>query len=50
MKKVLRKLESQNLSFIREEMDGLCECMNQLFGRDVMKISLEYLRRLKRMG
>lgn len=49
-KKVLRKLEAQNPAFIRNEIDGLCERMNQLFGRDVMKRSLEYLRRLQKMG
>ena len=49
-KKVLRKLEAQNPTFIRAEIDGLCERLDQLFGRDVMKHCLEYLRRMQRMG
>lgn len=49
-KKVLRKLESQNLAYIRDEIDDLCDYLNELFGCGTMNCSMEYLRRLKKMG
>ena len=49
-KKVLRKFENQNMAYIRDEIDDLCDYLDQMFGRGAMSISLEYLRRLKKMG
>ena len=48
-KKVLRKFESLNLSFIRDEIDGLCEYLDELFGIDTMMECKEYLQRLKKL-
>ena len=49
-KKVLRKLEIQNLMYLREELDGLEALLAQLFGPGVMTECLAYLGRLKKMG
>ena len=49
-KKVLRKLENQNLMYLREELDGLEALLAQLFGPGVMTECLAYLGRLKKMG
>ncbi len=48
-KKVLRKFESLNLSFIRDEVDGLISYLDELFGEGVMYECIEYLRRLQRL-
>jgi hypothetical protein len=48
-KKVFRKFEALNLSFIRDEIDGLCEYLDQLFGLDTMHECKEYLMRLKKL-
>ena len=48
--KVLRKLESQSMSYIRDEIDDLCEKLDELFGRDAMHRCKAYLQRMKRMG
>lgn len=47
--KVFRKFESLNLSLIRDEIDGLMDYLDALFGVDSMKDCKEYLGRLKRM-
>ena len=47
-KKVLRKLETQNPVYIRSVVDGFCEYMDELFGRDRMKLCKEYVQRLKK--
>lgn len=49
-KKILRKFESLGLGFIRDEIDGLVLYLEKTFGEDEMKISREYLLRLKRMA
>ncbi|MBR1693425.1 MAG: hypothetical protein IJ711_11725 [Lachnospiraceae bacterium] len=49
-KKILRKFESLGLGFIRDEIDGLVLYLEKTFGEDEMKISREYLLRLKRMS
>ena len=49
-KKVLRKLESQNLAYIRDEIDDLCDYLDELFGCGAMKNSIDYLKRLKKLG
>jgi len=46
-KKVLRKLETQNPVYIRSQVDGFCTYLDELFGRDKMKLCKEYVRRLK---
>lgn len=49
-KKILRKFESLGLGFIRDEIDGLILYLEKTFGTDGMKISKEYLMRLKKMS
>lgn len=49
-KKVLRKFESQNLAYIRDEIDDLCDYLDELFGRGSMHACIEYLQRLKKMS
>ncbi len=44
--KVFRKFESLNLSLIRDEIKGLVNYLNTLFGKDRMKSSIEFLERL----
>ena len=46
-KKVLRKLETQNPVYIRSQVDGFCAYLDELFGRDKMKLCKEYVQRLK---
>lgn len=48
-KKVFRKFESLNLSYIRDEIDGLCAYLDDLFGEDTMLECKEYLQRLKKL-
>ena len=47
-KKVLRKLETQNPVYIRSVVDGFCDYLDELFGRDRMKLCKEYVQRLKK--
>ncbi|MDD6094967.1 MAG: hypothetical protein PUC29_04405 [Clostridia bacterium] len=47
--KVFRKFESLNLSVIRDEIDGLIDYLDSVFGKDTMNESIVYLRRLKKM-
>ena len=49
-KKILRKFESLGLGFIRDEIDGLILYLEKTFGQDGMKISIDYLMRLKKMS
>ncbi len=46
--KVFRKFESLNLSLIRDEIKGLINYLNALFGKDTMVSSIEFLERLQR--
>lgn len=46
--KILRKFESLNLGFIRDEIDGLVTYLEKLFGKTNMEESKEYLARLKK--
>ena len=46
--KVFRKFESLNLSLIRDEIRGLINFMDNLFGKGKMKESEEYLLRLQK--
>jgi len=47
--KILRKFESLNLSFIRDEIGGLITYLNKNFGKSNMKESKDYLERLQRL-
>lgn len=49
-KKILRKFESLGLGFIRDELDGLIEYLDHVFGKENFKISKKYLQRLKKMS
>lgn len=47
--KILRKFESLNLSFLHNELDGLIELLDKLFGKNYFKVSIEYIEDLKKM-
>jgi len=47
--KILRKFESLNLSFIRDEVGGLITYLNKHFGKSNMKESKDYLERLQKL-
>jgi len=47
-RKILRKFESLNLSFLHEELDNLIMLMNKLFGNNAFSESIEYLEDLKK--
>jgi len=46
--KILRKFEQLNLSYIRSEIDGFINFLNETFGEGVMKECIIYLERLKK--
>ena len=46
--KILRKFESLNLGFIKDEIDGLVVYLEKLFGKTNMEECKEYLARLKK--
>ena len=46
--KVFRKFESLNLSLIRDEIKGLINYLNTLFGKNKMVSCIEFLERLQR--
>ena len=48
-KKVLRKFEQLNVSFIRDEIDPFIEFLDKVFGKDQMKECIEYMLRLKKL-
>ena len=47
-KKVIRKLETQNPIYLRNEAEGLVDYINELFGNDKMPLCKEYIHRLER--
>lgn len=47
-KKILRKFEQLNLSFIRDEIDGFINFLDKTFGKENMEESKAFLRRLKK--
>ncbi len=47
--KIFRKFEGLNLSFIRDEIDGLIDYLSVLFGEENMQEAKEYLLRLKKL-
>lgn len=48
-RKILRKFEQLNVSYIRDEIDGYVDYLNKTFGKDKMKECIEYLLRLKKL-
>ncbi len=48
-RKVFRKFESLNLSYIRDEIDGLCAYIDELFGEENMNECKDYLHMLKKL-
>ena len=46
--KVFRKFEMLNLALIRDEIKGLINYLNTLFGKDKMKSCIEFLERLQK--
>ena len=47
-RKILRKFEQLNLSFVRGEIDPYIKYLDKMFGKDEFKESKEYLQRLKK--
>lgn len=47
--KILRKFESLNLGYIRDEIDAYIEYLNEHFGEENMSECKEYLNRLKKL-
>ncbi|HPE14806.1 MAG TPA: hypothetical protein PLT65_03090 [Bacilli bacterium] len=48
-RKVLRKFEQLNVSYIRDEIDGFIVFLDEKFGKGAMKECEEYLLRLKKL-
>lgn len=48
-RKILRKFEQLNLSYIRDEIDGFIKFLDTTFGKDIMHECKEYLLRLKKL-
>ncbi len=48
-RKILRKFEQLNVSYIRDEIDGYIDYLNKTFGKDKMKECIDYLLRLKKL-
>lgn len=49
-RKILRKFEQLNLSYIRDEIDGFIKYLDTEFGKENFKECKEYLLRLKKMS
>lgn len=47
--KIIRKFQSLNLGYIRDEIDGFIAYLNELFGYENMTISKDYLLRIKKL-
>ena len=48
-RKILRKFEQLNISYIRDEIDGLVKLLEDTFGKGKMHECVEYLLRLKKL-
>ncbi len=46
--KILRKFDQLNIAYIRNEIDGFEDYLDELFGKDVMKECKDFLERLKK--
>ena len=49
-RKILRKFEQLNLSYIRDEIDGFISFLDENFGQENFKECKDYLLRLKKMN
>ena len=49
-RKILRKFEQLNISYIRDEIDDFVEFLDKTFGMGKMKECIEYVQRLKKMS
>ena len=49
-RKILRKFEQLNISYIRDEIDGFIDFLDKTFGKGKMKECEEYLLRLKKLS
>ena len=48
-RKVLKKFESMNVSFVRDEITGLINYIDKTFGTEGMQDSKAYLRRIQNL-
>lgn len=48
-RKVLKKFESMNIMFVRDEIKGLIEYLEKIFGADQMPDSIAYLQRIRNL-
>ena len=48
--KILRKFESLNIMFLKNEIDELIALLDKLFGKNSFAISIAYLRELQKMS
>ena len=48
-RKVFRKFDALNLSYIRDEIDGLLAYLDELFGEENMNECKDYLKMLKKL-
>lgn len=48
--KILRKFESLNLSFLRNELDQLITLLDKLFGKNAFKVSIDFINDLKKIS
>lgn len=46
---LIRKFEALNLSYIRDEIDGLLAYLDELFGEENMNECKDYLKMLKKL-
>ena len=49
-RKILRKFEQLNISFIRDEIDGFIDFLNKTFGENKMHECIEFMLRLKKLS
>ncbi len=49
-KKILRKLETQNMTYRASDMEAMCDTFNELFGNERMTRCLSTIRRIARNG
>ena len=49
-RKILRKFEQLNISYIRDEIDGLISFLDKKFGKNNFNECKEYLKRLKKLA
>ena len=49
VQKVLKKFESMNVTFVRDEITGLITYIDKLFGKAEMQDSKAYLRRIQNL-